>query len=55
MYGGFQWGNVKGRKETHVEDTGIHGGLLLKWILTKWDRAWTGFTYLRIWENCGLL
>jgi hypothetical protein len=32
---GFWWGNLKERG--HVEDVGIDGRVILKWILRKWD------------------
>jgi hypothetical protein len=32
-----------------LEDSGIHGRIILIWILRKYDRrAWAGFTWLRI-------
>jgi hypothetical protein len=32
----------------HLEEPGIDGTILLKWIVEKWDgRAWTGLILLR--------
>jgi len=56
MYGGgggvevyieFWWGKV--RERDHLEDQGIDGRIILRWIFRKWDvRAWTGSMWLRI-------
>ena len=33
----------------HLDDLGVDGGVILKWILRKWDgEAWTGVLWLRI-------
>ena len=34
MYTGFWWGNLKERE--HLEDTGIEGRIILRWIIRKW-------------------
>jgi hypothetical protein len=39
MHTGFWWKNLGGRD--HMEDLGIDGRILLKWIFRKWDGAWT--------------
>jgi hypothetical protein len=38
---GFWWGNL--RKRDHLEDQGVYGRIILKWIFKKCDEAtWTG-------------
>jgi hypothetical protein len=32
---GFWWGNL--RERDHLEDLGIEGRIILRWILRKWD------------------
>ena len=42
----FWWGNLKGRD--HLEDAGLDGWMILRWIFRKWDgEAWTGLIWLR--------
>jgi hypothetical protein len=31
-----------------LEETGVDGRIILKWIFMKWDGAWTGLIWLRI-------
>jgi hypothetical protein len=39
---GFWWGNL--RERDHLENRGIDGRIILKWIFRKWDVGlWTGF------------
>jgi hypothetical protein len=48
MYGGKQrCGNL--RKRDYLEDPGIDGGIILRWIFRKWALgAWAGSIWLRI-------
>jgi hypothetical protein len=42
-YIGFGWGNL--RERDHLEDRGIDGRIILRWIFRKWDvGAWTGLS-----------
>jgi len=46
-YAGFWWGNL--REGEHLEDPGVDGRIILRWICRKWDvGAWTGSIWLRI-------
>ena len=47
MYTGFWWGNLKER--FHMEDFGVYGRIILRWIFRKWDVGeWIGLIWLRI-------
>jgi hypothetical protein len=37
VYTGFWWGDLMERE--HVEDLGVVGMIILKWIFKKWDRG----------------
>jgi hypothetical protein len=41
------WENLRERDD--LEDLGIDGRIILKWIFKKWDgRTWAGLVWLRI-------
>ena len=47
MYTGFCWGNL--RERDHLEDPGVDGRIILRWIFREWDMVvWTGLRWLRI-------
>jgi len=44
------------RKRDHLEDLGVDGRIILKWIVRQWDvRAYTGSKWLRIGTGGGHL
>ena len=53
-YTGFWWENL--RKRNHLEDPGVDGRIILKWIFRKWDvEAWPGSSCLKIGTGGGHL
>ena len=50
------WGGGRPEGRNYLEDQGVDGRRLLKWIFKKWDgKAWTGMIWLRIGTDGGLL
>jgi hypothetical protein len=47
VHTGFRWEDL--REGDHLEDPGLDGRIILKWIFKKWDgEAWTGLLWFRI-------
>ena len=54
MHTGVLWGIL--RERDHLEDRGIDGRIILKWIFRKWDvGARTGLAWFRTGTGGGLL
>jgi hypothetical protein len=46
----------KPERKNHLEDTGVDGRIMLRWVFRKWNmRAWTGSMWLRIGAGGGHL
>jgi len=53
-YTGVWWGNL--RERDHLEERGVNGRIILRWILRKWDvGVWNGSSWLRIGTGGGRL
>ena len=39
-YTGFWWGNL--RERAHLEDPGVDGRIILRWIFREWDMGGMG-------------
>jgi hypothetical protein len=50
---GFGGGNLTERG--HLEDPGVDGRIILRWIFGKWNGGWTGSSWLRIGTGGGHL
>jgi hypothetical protein len=47
VHTGFRWGNL--RETDFLEDPGINGRMILRWVFRKWDvGVWTLSIWLRI-------
>ena len=54
MRTGLWWENPEERD--HLKDPDIHGSIIIKWILKKWDgKAWNRLTWLTTETGGGLL
>jgi len=54
VYTEFWWGNL--RERDHLEDQGVNGRKILKWIFRIWDvKAGTGSSWIRIGTGDGHL
>ena len=51
VHSGFWWGNLSERD--HLENLGLDGRLILKWIFKKRDGESAGLIGIRIWTAGG--
>ena len=55
MHGG-EVGCLQATIRDHLEDRGVDGRIILKWIFKKWDReAWAGLLWLWVRKGGGCL
>ena len=52
MCTGFWWGNL--RERDNLEDSGVDGRMILRWIYRKWDVGDMGWIYLAQDRDCWL-
>jgi hypothetical protein len=45
-YTGFLFGNL--RERDHLEDPGLDGRILLRWIFRKWEVGWGGMEWIEL-------
>jgi hypothetical protein len=54
IYTGLWW--VKLKERIHLQDLGVDGRIILRWISKRWDgEAWTGLIWFRIGTGGGHL
>jgi hypothetical protein len=48
VHTGFWWGNL--RERDYLEDLGVDGRVISRWIFIKWDGGWgRGMDWIDIW------